>query len=317
VIQHTGASGVATDTLTGDFSPVQTEAAKAFPEAVPGKGLLVASEEQIDFGAAIDSQSSITVSLVNIGDAPLTISDVQLAGSEQGLKVMPTGCTKDLVLAPTEACPLTISWSPSKSGAVVDDVRIAHTGARGVMVLPIRGTSTASVNMDTKPLMETVVEDGQVTATTAPANTGSSVSLPAPAQNFVAPEASGPPTLDGYTISSLSTRNAIINGPGGSRMVRNGQTVRLGGYVWIVSVTQDGVGLTSGRSRVLLVFDRSLAKPVGVTVDDQPVAAGVNGAASEALTPVTSTAGSGTSGSSTGSSSSSSTGTGTNNSGVQ
>jgi len=288
VIQHTGETGVATATLTGDFSPSQTEAAKAFPEPVPGKGLLVASEEEIEFGAAVASQSSITVSLVNIGDAPLAISNVELAGSEQGLAVAQVGCTKELVLAPTEACPLTISWSPSKPGAVIDDVRVTHTGARGILVLPIRGTSTATVNVDTKPIVETVIEDGAVVA----GPRGNSVSMPPSGAEFIPPEVSGPPTLDGYTISSLSTRNAIINGPGGSRMVRNGQIVRLGGHLWTVAVTHDGVGLTSGRSKVLLVFDRSLAAPAGVTVDVTPSSSGASNARSQTLSTGTGTMGS-------------------------
>lgn len=279
VVQHTGASGVATATLTGDFAPIETLAAKPFPEAVPGKGLLVASEEEIDFGATVQSQSSITVSLVNIGDAALSISNIELAGSEQGLKVASAGCSKELVLAPTEACPLTITWSPSKSGTVIDDVRVSHTGARGVMVLPIRGTSTATVNVDSQPIVETIVEDG-VTSGGFGMN---SVGMPAPSSTFIPPEVSGPPTLDGYTISSLSTRNAIINGPGGSRMVRNGQTIRLGGHLWNVNVTPDGVGLTSGRSRVLLVFDRSLAAPAGVTVDNVPTQSGAANATSQGL----------------------------------
>ncbi|HEY8962954.1 MAG TPA: hypothetical protein VIN59_00680, partial [Alphaproteobacteria bacterium] len=291
---------VATATLTGDFSPAQSEVAKAFPEAVPGKGLLVASEEEIDFGAGINSQSSITVSLVNIGDASLTISDVELAGSEQGLKIMPSGCTKELVLEPTEACPLTVSWSPSKSGAVIDDVRITHTGARGVMVLPVRGTSTATVNVDAKPIVQTIVEDGTITS--GPTPTGefvvpspSSVSVQPSYQEFIPPEDAGPPTLDGYTISSLSTRNAIINGPGGSRMVRQGQMVRLSGHIWRVSVTPDGVGLTSGRSKVLLVFDRSLAAPSGVTVDSSSTSTPSNSASSTSTTTTdTSTTQSGT-----------------------
>lgn len=244
VVQHTGATGVATSNITGEFAPTQSEAAKAFPEAVPGKGLLVASEEEIQFGTEIQSQSSITVSLVNIGDAPLTLQKLELSGSEQGLKLMNDGCVQGATLAPTEACPLTISWSPSKSGIVIDDVKISHSGARGILVLPIRGTSTAIVNVDSKPVVS-VVETVQTTE--GPVTT---VSKPADA---------GPPVLDGYSISSLAHSTAIINGPGGSRMVRNNQIVRLAGHEWRVAVNSDGVSMTSGKNRVLLIFDRSLS----------------------------------------------------------
>lgn len=253
VVQHTGATGVATANLTGDFVPSQTEAAKAFPEAVPGKGLLVASEEEIQFGTDIQSQSSISVSLVNIGDAPLSLEKMELSGSEQGLKLIHEGCTEGLVLAPTEACPLTISWSPSKSGTVIDDVKITHTGARGVLVLPIRGTSVAAVNVDSKPVVTvvetTVTENGKTTTIATPSS---------------AQEDSSPPVLDGYSVTSLATRNAVISGPGGSRMVRAGSKVRLGGHTWDVSVSEEGVIMSSGRNKVLLVFDRSLAAPVAV-----------------------------------------------------
>lgn len=244
IVQHSGATGVATANMTGEFTPGKTEAAQAFPDAVPGKGLLVASEEEITFGTDVRSQSSITVSLVNIGDAPLTIQKMELSGSDQGLKLVHDGCVENLELQPTEACPLTISWSPSKSGLVIDDVKVSHTGARGVLVLPVRGTSTAAVNVDDKPVVsviETVqTESGVETVVTKP-------------------EDSGTPVLDGYTISSLSRKNAIINGPGGSRMVRNGQIVRMGGHEWRVTISPEGVAMSSGKNSVLLVFDRSLS----------------------------------------------------------
>lgn len=243
VVQHTGASGVVTANMTGEFSPIETVAAKAFPEAVPGKGLLVASEEEIDFGAEIESQSSITVSLVNIGDAPLTLDNIALAGSEQGLKLNQEGCHKDLTLEPTEACPLTVSWAPTKMGMVIDDVRVTHTGARGILVLPVRGTSKAAVSVDSKPIVTVIetVDGGKTTVVT-------------PAQD------SGPPVLDGYMVTSLSRKNAIISGPGGSRMVRDKQTIRLAGHEWVVNISPEGVGMTSGKNKVLLVFDRSLSK---------------------------------------------------------
>lgn len=255
VVQHTGATGVATANLIGEFAPTQTEAAKAFPEAVPGKGLLVASEEEIEFGSDIESQSSITVSLVNIGDAPLTLEKLDLSGSEQGLKLVREGCIENLSLAPTEACPLTVSWSPSKNGTVIDDVRIVHSGARGILVLPVRGTSIATVNVDTKPIVS-IVE----TIQTPSGETQTVVTQTA--------TDAGPPVLDGYFVTSLAKRNAIISGPGGSRMVRDKQVVRLGGHEWTVAVSSEGVGMTSGNNRVLMVFDRSLSAPGTTSAGD-------------------------------------------------
>lgn len=292
IVQHTGPSGVASANLTGEFVPTETMVAKAFPEPVPGKGLLVASEEKIDFGADIQSQSSITVSLVNSGDAPLTISKMILSGSEQGLKILKEGCTEDLTLQPTEACPLTVTWTPSKSGMVIDAVKVEHTGARGVLVLPVRGTSTAVVNVDSKPIISfvetTTVKDGKSQTTVTPA----------------APVDTGPPVLDGYAVSSLAARNAIITGPGGSRMVRNGQTVRLAGHEWVISISPDGVGMTTGKNKVLLVFDRSLAAPATSTPSN-----GANTTQNSTSTPApSSTVSSPNSTTSSGSSNSSSSG---------
>ncbi len=280
VVQHSGATGVATATMTGEFSPTQTEAAKPFPEPVPGKGLLIASEEEIDFGKDIQAQSAITVSLVNIGDAPLTLSAIDLSGTEQGLKLEQTGCAVNTTLAPTEACPLTISWAPSKSGTVIDDVKVTHTGARGILVLPVRGTSVASVNVDSKPILsvvETVEGENGVKTTT--------VTTPsAPTKD------SGPPVLDGYSVTSLARKNAIISGPGGSRMVRDGQTLRLAGYMWTISVSADGVTMQSGKNRVLLVFDRSLAGPGSMSSSGPTTSTGnTTGGATTAGTAATGT----------------------------
>jgi hypothetical protein len=246
VVQHTGPTGVATANMTGDFAPTTAAAANRFPEAVPGKGLLIASEESINFGSDIQSQSSITVSLVNTGDAALTLSKIELSGSDQGLKLVQSGCVEGLALQATEACPLTISWTPSKAGAVIDDVQITHTGARGILVLPVRGTSSGSVNVDSQPVVSVVetVEDGKTIVTT-PKNDNGNRS----------------PGLDGYVVTSISRKNAIISGPGGSRMVRDGQKIRLAGSQWAVSITDEGVSMLSQKNRVLLVFDRSLAAP--------------------------------------------------------
>ncbi|MBU6236014.1 MAG: choice-of-anchor D domain-containing protein [Alphaproteobacteria bacterium] len=290
VVQHTGSTGVATASITGEFSPTSTEAAKPFPEPVPGKGLLIASEEKVDFGDGIESQSSITVSLVNIGDAALTLNDIELAGSEQGLKLDQNGCINNLTLEPTEACPLTITWAPSKSGAVIDDVRISHTGARGILVLPVRGTSTATVNVDSKPIVSVVQE-----TVIDPSGMGSTPSDGAKQGSYSASdftevnEDKGPPVLDGYSITSLARKNAIISGPGGSRMVRDGQKLRLAGHMWEVSITEEGVAMQSGKNRVLLLFDRSLAAPgtsTAATVSATPTT-GTTGTATTATTATT------------------------------
>ena len=98
VIEHDGASAVTNIPMTGQFSPGKAEQADIFPNSMPGRGVLVSSETEIDFGTDINSQSAITVSLVNFGDADLTVNTIQLAGSENGLKLLNNGCKKGMVL---------------------------------------------------------------------------------------------------------------------------------------------------------------------------------------------------------------------------
>lgn len=248
VVTHSGATGTATALITGEFQPATTDTAKRFPEPLPGKGLLVAGEEMIAFGDEIAARSSVTVPLVNIGDAPLALQSITLSGSQQGLALIATGCRDALVLAPTEACPLTVTWSPSKAGAVIDDVRITHTGARGVLVLPIRGIAIAAVPLDGKPVVD-------LTSNETDAGTQSGTGT-------TRPEAGSPksrPVLDGYVVTSLARTTAVVAGPGGRRIVRDGQTIRLAGRLWTVAVTGEGVALTNGPNRATLVFDRSIA----------------------------------------------------------
>lgn len=109
LVNHSGPTSVASVNLDGDYNPDSTEEAKIFPETVPGKGLVVSSQSEIDFGSDINSLSTITVSLVNVGDAPVTLKDIRMSGKDTGLNVANNGCMPDMVLEPVEACPLTVS----------------------------------------------------------------------------------------------------------------------------------------------------------------------------------------------------------------
>jgi hypothetical protein len=210
--------------------------------------VLVSSETEIDFGTDINAQSAITVSLVNVGDSDIELKKIQLAGSENGLKLLQNGCNDGLSLAPTEACPLTISWAPTRVGGVIDDIKIVHDGARGILVLPIRGTATAAISVDSKPIMITQdrfnVKSDSSDGLKTDLSSQSSISQP---------------VLDGYIVTSHSAKHAIIKGPVGSRIVADGKTTLIGGYEWRVNITDIGVRLTSGANIILLVFDRSLS----------------------------------------------------------
>jgi hypothetical protein len=65
--------------------------------------------------------------------------------------------------------------------------------------------------------------------------------------------------LDGYKITSFSPTRAIINGPGGSRIVFDNEDLVLGGVPWFVSIQENGIEFLHQGQRILLLFDRSLS----------------------------------------------------------
>lgn len=283
VAEHSGPTGISSVLLKGEFDPTEVEEAEIFPTAVPGKGLLVSSQTQLDFGSDVESASAITVSLVNSGDTPVKIKDIKISGSDNGVGYKQDGCSKDDVLQPIEACPLTITWSPTRVGPVFDDVQILHDGARGVLVIPIRGEAISTVSQDQKSIVmnnssptvvTTVMDDGdavgdgevsdeefdreieqnqQRAASQNARRSGSkSVFTSATIEN---PQA----VLDGYKITSFARDRAIINGPGGSRIVFNDEQIVLGGILWYVNIKREGIEFAHNNNRVLMLFDRSLS----------------------------------------------------------
>lgn len=235
VVEHDGPTRVASLNLMGSYDPKAVEKATIFPDAVPGAGLLVSSQEEINFGS-ITNEASMTVSLVNVGDQEMQIKDITLASSDKGLTIANTGCKAHTVLEPVAACPLTITWSPVRSGEVLEDVRIFHDGARGVLVIPVRGTASAAVNRDTKAVVVNDKGDSPVVKAVDKKQ-----------------------ALEGFVITSHSGNKSIINGPGGSRVVSDGQSLVLGGIEWKVSIVENGIEFLNGSDRVRLLFDRSLS----------------------------------------------------------
>ena len=236
VVEHDGPTRVSSVNLKGDYQPKAAVKAEIFPEPVPGAGLLVSSQEEINFDE-ITNEASMTVSLVNVGDQEMQINDISLGSSDKGLTIANTGCRLHKVLQPVEACALTVNWSPVRTGEIVEDVRITHDGARGILVLPIRGKSNVTVNKDTKAVVVSDVTDAEINIK--------------PVEKRQA--------LDGFAISSHSGKKAIINGPGGSRVVSQGKNVVLGGIEWKVDIVENGVEFMNGKDVVRLMFDKSLS----------------------------------------------------------
>lgn len=261
MIEHSGPMSIASVNLDGLYEPSVPEAAEVFPEAVPGKGLLVASQDEVNFGTDIDTTSAITVSLVNVGDAPLSLQDVKMSSSDNGLSISKRGCLPDTVLQPVEACPLTVTWSPVRKGAIIDDIQVVHDGARGILVLPVRGEATGIISQDSKAVRLGANTSTSVAAGAAgPLNTEENKD--ADDEDFVVVRDSDvdpASVLDGFIVTSHAPTRAIISGPGGSRIVFDGEELVLGGFLWRVDIRDSGVAFRSGPDKVLLLFDRSLS----------------------------------------------------------
>lgn len=265
VVEHSGPSGISSVPLKGEYAPANVVEAEAFPQAVPGKGLLVSSLKEIDFGADIETASTITVSLVNSGDSDLKIGDILVSGSDSGINFKEGGCVVGQVLEPIEACPLTVTWSPTRVGELLDDVQIIHNGARGVLVLPVRGEAIASVSQDQKAIMlssngeiqrlPSIDSDNDISANQSAAASRNRSLVYKNSAGVVNPAR----VLDGYKITSFSPTRAIINGPGGSRIVFDEEESVLGGIPWMVFIQKNGIEFAHQGERILLLFDRSLS----------------------------------------------------------
>ena len=261
IVKHDGATAVASVPLSGDYAPDEADEANIFPEAVPGRGLLVSSQTEVDFGDAVASASTISVSLVNTGDTPLSFKEIKLSGSDNGLSVSASGCATGLTLDPVEACPLTITWSPTRVGSLLDDVQIIHDGARGVLILPIRGESELVVSQDQKAIVLTSapVTVQRPTQVIGSDGIASQATKPKAVVSTVSSVANAASALDGFKITSFSARRAIVNGPSGSRLVHHGEEIILGGLAWNVLIRKNGIEFSNGEDRILLLFDRSLS----------------------------------------------------------
>lgn len=280
VIRHSGPTGMASVPVKGIYTPASAEAAPLFAGAVPGKGLLVSSLNEINYGEGIEKASSITVSLVNAGDAPLTLNDMRLSNSENGIRIERTGCTAGRVLNPIEACPMTITWAPVRTGTILDDVTITHTGARGILVLPIRGSANQTVSKDSQAInLSDFSKIPRLSVEDVEGGIGASPGPGGSLQDFSVSDVRG--VLDGYTISSLGARRAIINGPIGNRVVTDGEETVIGGIPWIIAVKQGAVQFDHKGQRIVLLFDRSLS-----FINSIPSRSGDTGSSPVAATPV-------------------------------
>ena len=297
VVKHSGSSALLNIAVSGSYDPEDVTTASIFPDPIPGMGLVIADRESVDFGGDIDGAASITVSIINDGDVPVTLKSVDLAGSDNGLSIADMGCNTGSILLPSQACPLTLNWLPRRAGPITDDIQISHTGARGVLVLPVRGeatqaaesdrilvTSTTSGASDNRSSSRGGLDDiprlpiDEIDDNPAAAGEKSIVSQEREESNVTPPEAGNLPerkptyelgfpsgylasgktkSLDGYKVTSHAADRAVISGPRGRLVVTDGQISMIAGARWIPRIVPEGVELIGESDIVLLFFDRS------------------------------------------------------------
>ena len=143
-------------------------------------------------------------------------------------------------------------------GGILDDVQIQHDGARGILVLPITGRATKAINQDSKSIVFNDQGADAILRAIEPLSAKAVGATKAKSEASAKPRSVGG-SLQGYRITSLAKNRAIVSGPGGSRVVFNGQETVIGGVLWRVAVQSSAVHFRNGGQKILLLFDRSLA----------------------------------------------------------
>lgn len=307
VVDHSGTSQITNIPVQGEYKPTEVTDVSKYPSPVPGKGLLVASLDNIAFGDTVDTQSAVTVTVVNSGDTDLTLNSMSLSVPTPGLSLDPQGCKMGTKLKPNEACALTLRWAPQSVGVLKTDLRIGHDGVRGLFVLPVTGRATAVVpntNFAGDGLLsadEFVDEGGSGMSvdgisTDLPGSAGLSLSdindlnsalandiagvierstggeIKSPAtrrQNAQVNAASN--TLSGYIITSHSINRAVLMGQDTSIVVTHNKPIMIAGVKWTPTITPDGVDMVSGGKTVSLLFDSSLAANKSILTENYAI----------------------------------------------
>ncbi len=102
VVHHSGTAKILNIPVQGEYTPADVSDVTSYPKPIAGKGLLVASSQKVAFGDAVDSESAITLTLVNGGDTDLTLKDLSLSVVTPGLAIDPAGCRTGAVIKPDE-----------------------------------------------------------------------------------------------------------------------------------------------------------------------------------------------------------------------
>jgi hypothetical protein len=130
--------------------------------ALSGTGLAAGislNPTSVPFGNQnVGPSTSQTITVTNTGNSALAITAVTIAGSSFFKASPAASCAS---IAPQATCPITVTFTPTASGAVSANLSIADNAAGSPHVVPLSGTGTApAISFNTTALTFTDVSVG-------------------------------------------------------------------------------------------------------------------------------------------------------------
>ncbi len=233
----------------------------------------------VDFGdVEVGTDKSVRSALmVNDSHTPITLLDIEVIASENGLIRADQGCTVDMELEVGESCPVTLIWQPTKRGIISTDLIIRHSGRMGFAVIPIRGKAKGD-----KIIVENskINKDGMQKASYGSSNVPS-LNMPRTDADAVLNEMSSnniavtdtqltrrqekPSSVDlnqYFLIGTVGSRGIIYKPDGKTAMVSEYDTIKVGdGMIEIISISpKEAVLEYMGEEKTLHLTSASALK---------------------------------------------------------
>jgi iron transport multicopper oxidase len=192
---------------------VATTDSGTFALGVSGTGLvagpsLQASAQALAFDPTLVGQQTIlAITFTNLGDTPLPVSSVSVAGPPFSLTGAPAG---GFVMGPGQSVTITVTFAPSAGGTFQDNLTLASSA--GPVVIPLSGSAVEPARLDVDPAAVDfgTVQIGQSKAQSFTVSNGGG-------QRLTITRSKPPSTGVGFTGSALPEGTSL--GPGESRAV--------------------------------------------------------------------------------------------------
>lgn len=198
-------------------------------------GAVAPTPSSLSFGSIpVGNSATLTETLTNSGQAPITISGATASGS--GFSV--SGLTLPLTLSGGQSTSFTVVFDPTTSGAANGSISIASTGSNAAMSIPLAGTGTVAAAGSLTPspsslafgsvqvgnsanLTETLTNSSGATITISQANlsgsgfsiSGLTMPVTLTAHQSITFTATFAPTAGGAAGASLSVVSTALNTP--------------------------------------------------------------------------------------------------------